>query len=167
MSSDARSDRPDHECQDAGKEAEAEQTVFAQARENRGNATRNETAPMSATTPVQRGKTPLRSVTSPPAMRNAAKPMAESKKGPAEAVATARVTMGFAWAPSVVALAIMTIAMAMPAMPVIAPANATRASSAEPPDWSDGIGELVAFCPECARREFAPDAPASGRARRA
>ena len=94
--------------------------------------------------------------------------MAESKKGPAEAVATARVTMGFAWAPSVVALAIMTIAMAMPAMPVIAPANATRASSAEPPDWSDGIGRAgLPFCPECARREFAPDAPASGRARRA
>ena len=28
--------------------------------------------------------------------------------------------------------------------------------------WSDGVGELVAFCPECARREFAPDAPATG-----
>ena len=50
------------------------------------NATRNETAPMSATTPVQRAKTPLRSVTSPPAMRNAAKPIAESRKGPAEAL---------------------------------------------------------------------------------
>ena len=36
MRSDARSDRPDHERQDAGKEAEAEETVFAQARENRG-----------------------------------------------------------------------------------------------------------------------------------
>jgi hypothetical protein len=28
--------------------------------------------------------------------------------------------------------------------------------------WSDGCGELLPFCPECARREFAPDAPASG-----
>ena len=27
--------------------------------------------------------------------------------------------------------------------------------------WSDGAGELVPFCPTCARREFAPDAPAS------
>jgi len=24
--------------------------------------------------------------------------------------------------------------------------------------WSDGVGELVPFCPECAKREFAPDA---------
>jgi hypothetical protein len=23
--------------------------------------------------------------------------------------------------------------------------------------WSDGCGELLPFCPECARREFAPD----------
>ena len=29
--------------------------------------------------------------------------------------------------------------------------------------WSDGTGELLPFCPECARREFAPDAPALGR----
>jgi hypothetical protein len=28
--------------------------------------------------------------------------------------------------------------------------------------WSDGVGELVPFCPECARREFAPDTPGSG-----
>lgn len=28
--------------------------------------------------------------------------------------------------------------------------------------WSDGCGELLPFCPECARREFAPGAPASG-----
>jgi len=27
--------------------------------------------------------------------------------------------------------------------------------------WSDGCGELLPFCPECDRREFAPDAPAS------
>jgi hypothetical protein len=27
---------------------------------------------------------------------------------------------------------------------------------------SDGCGELLAFCPKCARREFAPEAPASG-----
>ena len=44
--------------------------------------------------PVQRAKTPLRIVTSPPAMRNAAKPMAESRKGPAEELAIARVTTG-------------------------------------------------------------------------
>jgi hypothetical protein len=28
--------------------------------------------------------------------------------------------------------------------------------------WSDGRGELLPFCPECARREFAPDAPSGG-----
>jgi hypothetical protein len=27
--------------------------------------------------------------------------------------------------------------------------------------WSDGVGELVPFCPDCARREFAPYAQAS------
>ncbi len=26
--------------------------------------------------------------------------------------------------------------------------------------WSDGVGELLPFCPVCAEREFAPDAPA-------
>ena len=31
--------------------------------------------------------------------------------------------------------------------------------------WSDGFGELVPFCPECAKREFAPDSPRSSRAR--
>jgi hypothetical protein len=25
--------------------------------------------------------------------------------------------------------------------------------------WSDGCGALLPYCPECARREFAPDAP--------
>jgi hypothetical protein len=29
--------------------------------------------------------------------------------------------------------------------------------------WSDGCGDLLAYCPTCTRREFAPDAPASGR----
>ena len=29
--------------------------------------------------------------------------------------------------------------------------------------WSDGCGELLPFCPECATREFASDAPESGR----
>ena len=28
--------------------------------------------------------------------------------------------------------------------------------------WSDGCSDLLPFCPECRRREFAPDAPASG-----
>ncbi len=28
--------------------------------------------------------------------------------------------------------------------------------------WSDGAGELMPFCPECAKREFAPDARAYG-----
>jgi hypothetical protein len=28
--------------------------------------------------------------------------------------------------------------------------------------WSSGVRELMPFCPECARREFAPDARASG-----
>ena len=27
--------------------------------------------------------------------------------------------------------------------------------------WSDGVGGLLPFCPECARREFATDAAAS------
>jgi hypothetical protein len=29
--------------------------------------------------------------------------------------------------------------------------------------WSAGLGELYPFCERCARREFAPDAPASQR----
>jgi NAD-dependent SIR2 family protein deacetylase len=28
--------------------------------------------------------------------------------------------------------------------------------------WSDGCGELLPYCPECALREFARDASASG-----
>jgi hypothetical protein len=36
VSGDARSNRPNDERKDAGKEAEAEQTVFAQARKNGG-----------------------------------------------------------------------------------------------------------------------------------
>jgi hypothetical protein len=28
--------------------------------------------------------------------------------------------------------------------------------------WSDGCGELLPFCPDCANREFADDAPAIG-----
>jgi hypothetical protein len=28
--------------------------------------------------------------------------------------------------------------------------------------WSDGCGELMPFCPECAEREFSPAATASG-----
>jgi hypothetical protein len=28
--------------------------------------------------------------------------------------------------------------------------------------WSDGVGDLYAYCIECPTREFAPDAPASG-----
>jgi hypothetical protein len=27
--------------------------------------------------------------------------------------------------------------------------------------WSDGCGELLPFCPESSKRQFAPDAPAS------
>jgi hypothetical protein len=27
--------------------------------------------------------------------------------------------------------------------------------------WSDGCGELLPFCPQCAEREFTPDASAS------
>jgi hypothetical protein len=29
--------------------------------------------------------------------------------------------------------------------------------------WKDGCGELLPYCPECATREFARDASASGR----
>jgi len=58
--------------------------------------------------------------------------MADRRNGPAEALAIARVTTGFASAPSVVALEMITIAIAIPAMPVIAPAKATRASSGKP-----------------------------------
>lgn len=28
--------------------------------------------------------------------------------------------------------------------------------------WSDGCGELLPYCPDCAKREFADDAPSSG-----
>ena len=31
--------------------------------------------------------------------------------------------------------------------------------------WSDGCGELLPFCPECARREFSRDVPRSPVAR--
>ena len=44
----------------------------------------------------------------------------------------ARVTVGFASAPSVVALEMITIAIVIPEIPTIAPANATLASSAKP-----------------------------------
>src|SRR6478672_12816436 len=43
------------------------------------NATRNPAAPMSATTPVQRAKTPDLRVRRPAARRSAAKPIAESR----------------------------------------------------------------------------------------
>jgi hypothetical protein len=29
--------------------------------------------------------------------------------------------------------------------------------------WSDACGEILPFCPECARREFANDAPLTGK----
>src|SRR5207244_1196672 len=48
------------------------------------NVMRNETAPISATMPVQRAKTPLHRVSSPAAIRKAAKPIAATRKGPAE-----------------------------------------------------------------------------------
>jgi len=32
--------------------------------------------------------------------------------------------------------------------------------------WSDGCGELLRFCPDCATREFPPDASAGGHASR-
>ena len=79
------------------------------------NATRNDTAPVSATTRVHRAKTPLLSVSSPAGISNAAKPIAESRKGPADVLAIARVTTGFVSAPSVVALEMMTIAIVIPA----------------------------------------------------
>jgi len=47
-------------------------------------------------------------------------------------VLTARLTTGFESDPSRVAAEIMTTAMTMPAMPAMAPANATRTSCAEP-----------------------------------
>src|SRR5436190_20116128 len=58
---------------------------------------RKETAPISATMPVQRAKPPLRSVSTPAAIRKAAKPIAATRKGPAEAVVTALLTTGFAF----------------------------------------------------------------------
>ena len=33
--------------------------------------------------------------------------------------------------------------------------------------YSDGVGELHVFCPECAEREFSPDAPSGRDAREA
>ena len=78
--------------------------------------------------------------------------MAERRKGPAEALAIARVTTGFASAPSVVALEMMTIAMVMPAMPVIAPANATRASSAEPRTLASAVPSAVRIVPAKCRK---------------
>ena len=60
---------------------------------------RKQAAPISATTPVQREKTPLRSVSTPTDIRSAAKPAAATRKGPAAPVATALLTTGFQLAP--------------------------------------------------------------------
>ena len=135
-SDDARRDRPDHEREDAGEEAEAEDAVFAQARENRGerDEKRHRADERHDTRPTREDAAPK--CQNSAARRNAAKPIAESRNGPAEALAMARVTTGFASAPSVVALEMITIAMVMPAMPVIAPANAARASSENRGLWS-------------------------------
>src|SRR5919201_2098184 len=86
---------------------------------------RKETAPASATMPVQRAKTRLRTVKTPAAIRKAANPIAAIRKGPAAPAVTARLTTGFALAPSELAAAIVTRAMDIPAIPVRAPANAT------------------------------------------
>jgi len=88
--------------------------------------------PINATKPVQRGRTPVRSVSTPVASRNAEKPVAPTRKGPAALVVTALLTNGSAFAPGALAFAIDTNAIVMPTMPVSAPANATRASSLEP-----------------------------------
>ena len=45
--------------------------------------------PINATKPVQRGRTPVRSVSTPVASRNAEKPVAPTRKGPAALVVTA------------------------------------------------------------------------------
>jgi hypothetical protein len=92
---------------------------------------RKETAPTSATMPVQRLKTRLCSVSTPAISRKAAKPIAETRNGPVAAVVTALLTTGFALAPSELAAAIVTNAIVIPMTPVSAPANATRASCTE------------------------------------
>jgi len=96
------------------------------------NVMRKETAPTSATMPVQRAKTLLRRVNSPAAPSKAAKPIAAARYGPADAAVTALLTTGSASAPSLVAAATITMAIAIPVIPVRATANATRASCAEP-----------------------------------
>jgi hypothetical protein len=73
---EAGSGRPDRERQDAGKEAVAGRAVFAGALDEREEGDeegkRAERAPM----PVQRAKTPLRSVSSPAAASITAKHIA-------------------------------------------------------------------------------------------
>src|ERR1051326_508048 len=85
--------------------------------------------PTNATNPVQRERTPVRSVRTPVANRNAEKPAAPTRNGPAALVEPALLTRGSALAPGALAFAIETNAIVTPTMPVSAPASATRASS--------------------------------------
>ena len=97
--------------------------------------------------PIQRAKTPLRSVNSPAAASNAAKPIAATRNGPTVAEATALMTTGSASAPAAVAPAIITMAMVMPVMPVTAPANAVRASCPEPRTVASAVPSTVRIVP--------------------
>jgi hypothetical protein len=97
--------------------------------------------------PIQRAKTRLRSVNSPAAASDAAKPIAATRDGPSVAVDTALLTIGSASVPSALAPAIMTTAMVMPVMPIRAPANATRASCTEPRTVASALPSTVRIVP--------------------
>jgi len=82
--------------------------------------------PTNATNPVQRERTPVRSVRTPVANRNAEKPAAPTRNGPAVLVETALLTKGSALAPGALAFAIETNAIVTPTMPVSAPPERER-----------------------------------------
>src|SRR5690242_2621477 len=86
------------------------------------NVIENDTAPMRATTPVQRASTPLRIVASPPAARNAAKPIGATWNGPTSPVAVALLTSAWARTPSALAPGQVTVAMVKLVIPIRPPA---------------------------------------------
>ena len=116
--SDARRDGPGDDRQDGGEEGVAKRAAIARPADDgqecdkeRGRANQPHDASPA-------GKDPVRRVSSPADIREAAKPTAATRKGPAAAVVTALLTTGLALAPSELAAASVTNAIVMPTMPV-------------------------------------------------
>lgn len=127
--SNACSDRPDHEGQDARKKAIPIHAVFANACDERQERDEKSTCPdyCHDSGPTREGT--CRSVDSPAAPSRVANPIAATRYGPADAVATALIATGSASEPSLVADATVTRAIPMPVMPTRPPPpNAAWAS---------------------------------------